>query len=182
MAGISRRRETAFFRRLYAYSPLQCIVYFLPVTGFTVRRRIVVILHIPGFAVGNQTPALAAGHKVFLPAGRAKIIPVIALIVTVPVAESAVVTDKGFLIGTVTAKELISYTVDFIAVDLGTAAYTGQCFVHRSFLSWSSQLSSFRLVIMVVTTATVKATSASATLSEMRKSSAQVHRKGLLAK
>ena len=154
---------------------MQGVVYFLPVTGFTVRGCFVVVSVIPGFAVGNQAATLAAGHKVFLPAGGAKIIPVIPLIVAVPMAETAVVTDEGFLIGTVTAKGLVSYKIDFIAVDLGTAAYTGQCFVHRVFLSWSSQLSSFRLVIMVVTTATVRATSASATFSEMRKFSAQIH-------
>src|SRR5699024_6981844 len=120
--------------------------YFLTVAGFTVRRRFIVVSVIPCFAIGDQTATLAAGHKVFLPAGGAKIIPVISLVVTVPVAETAVVTDEGSLIGTVTAKGLVSYKIGIIAVDLGTAAYTGQCFVHRVFLSWSSQLSSFRLV------------------------------------
>ena len=42
--------------------------------------------------------------------------------------ETAVVTDEGFFIGTVTAKRLFTYKIHVIAVDLGTAAYAGQCF------------------------------------------------------
>jgi len=74
-----------------------------------IRRCFVVVSVIPSFAVGNQTTTLAAGYKVFLPAGGAKIIPVVPLVVAVPMAETAVVADEGFLIGAVTAKGLISY-------------------------------------------------------------------------
>src|SRR5699024_8645960 len=74
---------------------MQSVAYFLTVAGFTVRRRFIVVSVIPCFAIGDQTATLAAGHKVFLPAGGAKIIPVISLVVTVPVAETAVVTDEG---------------------------------------------------------------------------------------
>lgn len=73
---------------------MQCIAYFLPVTGFTVGRRVVIIFRIPCFAVGNQAAALGAGYKVFFPAGGTKVIP---LVVTVPVGGNRSCYRRRFL-------------------------------------------------------------------------------------